>query len=74
MSRDYDVTQRAGAGERWVCAACGRHSEPGGARIDLGDTSCVIAAVLCKAERDEDGMWITVVDWPAVIRFTSESI
>jgi hypothetical protein len=34
----------SGPGEIWVCPACGRRAYD---RYKLGDTSCVLAAVLC---------------------------
>jgi len=36
-------------GQLWVCVACGRARE--GDRYDMGDTSCVLWAVLCEAEK-----------------------
>ncbi len=35
---------KSGPGEIWVCPACGRRNKD---RYALGDTSCVLAAVLC---------------------------
>jgi hypothetical protein len=48
--------------QRYVCAACGKTTEPGGARTDLRDTSCVMHAVLCEAEKRDDGKWWAVED------------
>jgi hypothetical protein len=33
-------------GQVWVCGACGRIGR--GRRMDMGDTSCVLWAVLCE--------------------------
>ena len=45
--------------QRWVCAACGKHAACGADRDTLGDTSCVMWAVLCKGER-VDSKWVAV--------------
>ena len=34
----------APSGQVWVCAICGRH---GANRVDIGDESCFLNAVLC---------------------------
>ena len=46
-----------GPDQIWVCAACGRTRE--GDRYDMGDTSCVIHAVLCYKEKVK-GAWKAV--------------
>lgn len=46
----------AALNHRWVCAVCGRMTEPGGKRTDLRDTSCVTHGVLCHADK-RDGIW-----------------
>lgn len=43
-----EAQNRAGPSERWVCGACGKHTELGGHRYDLRDSSCVTHAVLCE--------------------------
>lgn len=46
--------------KRWVCSCCGKTTELGEPRDRLRDTSCVMWAVLCHAERDSDGHWVAV--------------
>lgn len=52
--------RRAGPDQRWVCAACGKHTELGADRDDFPDVACVVASVLCEAERGADGLWVPV--------------
>jgi hypothetical protein len=57
----FDYRARAGAEQRWVCGACGRHTALGGRRDELHDVSCVMHAVLCEAEQI-NGAWVAVKD------------
>ena len=54
------VNAQAAPDQRWVCAACGRHTELGAERYDLKDVSCCMHAVLCHAEKGENGLWRVV--------------
>ncbi len=44
-------------GQIWVCPGCGRKGED---RYALGDTSCVIHAVLCYEQPRPDGTYDAV--------------
>jgi hypothetical protein len=48
--------QRATPDQRWVCEACGRHTELGARRDSLHDSACVSWAVLCLGDK-VDGKW-----------------
>jgi hypothetical protein len=54
---DKQAKYRAGPAQRWVCAACGKTTAPGGDRRDFRDSACFSNAVLCEAEqrRRDDG-------------------
>jgi len=52
-----DWNQRARPDQRWVCGACGKYTQIGAHRESLRDTSCIMHAVLCQAERGSDGLW-----------------
>lgn len=52
--------RRAGANQRWVCYACGKYTEPGAPRDALGDSACIVWALLCDAARGDDGRWLAV--------------
>lgn len=39
-------------GQTWVCPFCGRNNID---RCKVGDESCVLRSVLCRAETDENG-------------------
>lgn len=55
MSSDWN--RRAGIDQRWVCGACGKYTTLGAHRQSLRDTSCLMHAVLCWADRGADGQW-----------------
>lgn len=66
-----EVYKPAPEGCVYVCAACGKTSKTragdlaqvsGYVRVsDPGwDESCMIHAVLCKSERDQEGRWVAV--------------
>lgn len=57
--------ERAGADQRYACAACGKATEPGGARLDLRDVSCALHAVLVHKDK-VDGKWQAVSDNPVL--------
>jgi hypothetical protein len=57
------TNERAGDGQVFVCACCGKRSKDryGDEAIDTGwDESCMLHAVLCHDERGEDGSWVAV--------------
>lgn len=41
---EFRLSCEAPEGQTWVCVACGRHSKN---RMDVGDESCFLNAVLC---------------------------
>lgn len=55
---DWKDEYQAPAGQVWVCGACGRHGKN---KVDIGDESCFLNAVLCYEEQ-VDGAWKAVED------------
>jgi hypothetical protein len=56
--KDWKVEYDAPAGQVWVCGACGKN---GPNRVNIGDESCFLNAVLCYATKDlETGHWRAV--------------
>lgn len=52
----YVPNEHCKPSERWVCTACGKYTEPGASRDDMGDTSCVHWAIRCHRDR-VGGLW-----------------
>jgi hypothetical protein len=42
--KTWKTKYNAPPGQVWVCAACGKHGQN---RVDIGDESCFLNAVLC---------------------------
>lgn len=54
---DFIPSSEAPPGQIWVCGACGKTSKN---KYRLGDTSCVIWAVLCFEKTDPKAVWKAV--------------
>ena len=59
VTREFHDKHKAPEGQVWVCGACGKFGKN---RIDVGDESCFLNAVLCWEKADPTLPWTAATE------------